>query len=444
MDYIRTAKSLREGGKVWIYGAGSRGLRLLRDILAHRPELTVAGFLDSRKAGTFQSLPVLPIDSYLAGRDQDGGAPDLMVLASAYHVDIAKALRSRGMLDFSVYLDQDEDIPRLYAPVADVIGRLATHCHPLPNATSPRKTGEGIHYTCPKFSTLYLRPSGLSLCCWLPDLADGRHAKSSLDRLAALSREFATHASDDTNVFCLGCPDLRSAAAPSPITKFTNIDIDISIKCNVKCRYCRVEEARQPVAYDYAALLDDALADGYLEEGFTYTWGGFGEPVLNERFEDILAKLLTVASNGQIYTNATIFSPLIEEGIRAKRTWIMPSVDAGTNAGYARMKGVDKLDAVWRNVARYAKADPSRVSVKYVVTEANCAPEEISRFIARCQAAGVRHLTISGDFYTETFSQLVFDAVVGLARQAKAADIHFFMLPAAFSPAVMEQVTRML
>lgn len=443
MDYIRTAKSLRGAGKVWIYGAGSRGLRLLRDILVHRPELTVAGFLDSRKAGTFQSLPVLPIDTYLAGRDQDGGAPDLVVLASAYHVDIAKALHARGVLDFSVYLDPEEDVPRLYAPVEDVIGRFVDHRHPLPIATRDRKIGDGVYYWCPKFTTLYLRPSGMSFCCWIPDLADARHAKSSLDRLMALSREYITHINDGTNALCLSCPDLRMASRPQEISKLTNVDLDISVTCNVKCRYCRVDEENTSITYDYAALFEYAVANGYFEEKFTYSWGGFGEPVLNKQFDAILGKLLSLGANGQIYTNATIFSPLIEEGIRAKLAWIMPSVDAGTKAGYARMKGVDKLETVWRNIARYAKADPHRVHVKYVVTEANCAPEEIARFIERCGEAGVRHITLSRDFYAEALSPTVFDAVLDLARRAKVADMAILMLPAAFPRTVIDDVTRM-
>jgi len=441
LEYIRTATAIgRQGGKVWIYGSGSRGLQLYQDIVRNRPDLVVAGFLDLNKAGTFQSLPLVPIATYFAGRHAAVDPTEHVVVASAYHDEIANSLRAKGLLHFSICLEPDEDMPLVATPTEEVIGRLTACRHPLPIATDSRETGDGIYYTCPKFSTLYMRPTGLSFCCWIPDLADAMEPRSALDRIASLSCKFIEHASDGKNSFCMSCPDLKVATEKQEIIKFTNVDIDVSVTCNVKCRYCRVDKVYKHVCYDYSALLSDAIANGYFEEKFTFTWGGFGEPVLNRQFTALLGKLLSLGATGQIYTNATIHSPLIEEGIRSGQVLIMPSVDAGTAAGYARMKGVDKLETVWRNT----KAGPQKVYVKYVVTDANCTPEEIARFIERCGEAGVRNLAISKDFYEEVLDPKVFDAVVDLARRARANAMRFFMLPAAFPQAAIEQVAAIV
>jgi len=444
MKYVRSVHDILLHGKVFIYGSGARGIDVYQDIIRDRPQLEVVGFLDSSKSGVCMSLPVIPVAEYISRVHEPEFKNTRIIIASTYYQDISRSLDSKAITDYYVYLEDDECVQYVDLPDDSVVENIGIHCHPLAVAEASRNIGEKIYYNCAKFSSMMLRPSGVSFCCWIPDLADGVDPRRSLDRLKAISDTFVAHSSDGLNEFCLRCPELVASTKPPVRSKLTNVDIDISIKCNLKCSYCRVSNTIDSIDYDYKSLLDYAISNNYFENKFSFSMGGFGEPVLNEAFEGVVGNLLAHEASGLIYTNAVKHSELIEEGLRAGLVSIVPSVDAGVNATYRSVRGVDKLDVVWRNISRYARAGANAVLVKYVVTENNCALQEISSFIDRCVNAGVKSLCVSKDFYETDTSDCVVTAATHLARLAKENGISYFLHKIAFSQSMISDIEQMV
>jgi len=73
-------------------------------------------------------------------------------------------------------------------------------------------------------------------------------------------------------------------------------------------------------------------------------------------------------------------------------------------------------------------AGAQNLTLKYIVTAQNAAPEEISAFVARCRDEGVKRVCISRDFYAETVSPVEQRALSQLAAECAAAGIsHHFL-----------------
>lgn len=78
--------------RLFIYGAGSSGLRVLQS-LRHRPGGVVAGFIDSTRNGIFENMPLLSLSDYAAQQHPD----DRIIIASEQAGAIAENLERIGV-----------------------------------------------------------------------------------------------------------------------------------------------------------------------------------------------------------------------------------------------------------------------------------------------------------------------------------------------------------
>lgn len=169
--------------------------------------------------------------------------------------------------------------------------------------------------------------------------------------------------------------------------------------CNEHCVYCWLNDADRPhqKQYNVFPAVKDMAEKGYLRKGGHITIAG-GEPCVAPEFNDLINLFLEYDLEPiRVLTNATIYSEVVERGIKSGNLNIVVSVDSGTKETFIKVKRKDFYDKVWENVARYAAVQPSgdRVKTKFIVIpDVNDNKEEIDAWINKSIEAGVKHLTI--------------------------------------------------
>jgi pyruvate-formate lyase-activating enzyme len=229
-------------------------------------------------------------------------------------------------------------------------------------------------------------------------------AEFTPDLLRRRRREAAEKVRLGTEETCQTCPR-REIAAWAPTSQIDAICIHYFTKCNLKCVYCYtvlddpawIRERRDPKysAYDTISQLIDA---GDLSKDARITWAG-GEPTLGDEFESVIDLVTEFGAYVDVFTNAVVYSKGLARAVRTRpdRVNILCSIDAGTPATYARIKGADVLDKVWRNIGLYNQ-ERSAVDVKYIfVDEGNAAEAEFAPFADACRKSGVRRVALDVD-----------------------------------------------
>jgi len=90
-------EELPGGRPILIYGSGSAGKALLLALRLRRPDLAVAGFLDSFRPGRCCGLPVSRLADLVDGGD---AASHLILIASMQYREISAALEAKGISDY--------------------------------------------------------------------------------------------------------------------------------------------------------------------------------------------------------------------------------------------------------------------------------------------------------------------------------------------------------
>lgn len=443
ITYITHSGELPSGASILIYGAGGRGRRFAKTIKSDRPDLRVTAFLDSFKPGRVGRLPVhvagdLPALLERQGAGGAGGAA--VVVASFSHGAIGRELARRGVKRYYVLLEDAEAIPYLNIPLDEITSRLNASHHPL---KAPRKStlaGQGTYWRCPSLTGLYLRPTGFTLCCWMPDLVRPGEPEAAIGRLADIRRRIVTAIDQGECDFCASCPELVPTQHPGDTGKISLLHMDTSTVCNLSCSYCNVKQTMPRCDYDPEALFDQFRRRGVLASDYSFDWGGFGEPSINPHFGSLTGKMLDDGASGLVYTNALTRHPVIERGLAEGRLVIRCSVDAGTRETYRAVRGVDAFETVWENLKAYAKINSAGVSAKYIVTTGNAALAETDAFVERCLREGIRHVAISKDFFSKRTPAPVREGVRNLALRCREHGLPHDFLITAMSPAFVKSL----
>lgn len=182
---------------------------------------------------------------------------------------------------------------------------------------------------------------------------------------------------------CTGCPflEFKNWGSVDPL-RVQYLSMEHHSVCNMKCTYCdeKYYGGKQP-EYDVLELLRQLYSDGALGGLQTVIWGG-GEPVVGKRFPEILAHLMGATSaSHRFLTNALVFSPSIANVVQCGRGTVTTSIDAGTEAKFAEIRGTDLgIHRVLGNLRGYAEINPQAVTVKYILTDDNIAHAELKHF----------------------------------------------------------------
>jgi molybdenum cofactor biosynthesis enzyme MoaA len=194
---------------------------------------------------------------------------------------------------------------------------------------------------------------------------------------------------------CKGCPGLRYGKPDIWSKRLKYIDIDVSHRCQLRCRYCFLPDNELSGDYDadYSVLpmLEDVISYGLAGEETEVRFGS-GEPTLYKYFDETVAFCLDNAIRTKVLTNGIIFSQSIVKVLKSGGS-ITIDTDSGTRETYKIVKGADCHDRVWENIKNYKEA--GNVTLKYILTRDNMNEREISAFIKKCKWAGVDRIIIS-------------------------------------------------
>lgn len=281
-------------------------------------------------------------------------------------------------------------------------------------------------------SILFRTEKQISFCCnFQGELSVPLDGVESYNLLRATARQFKQHINLGLVAACSNCPHLKKQEWPK-FSGFTDILLSTNMHCNLACEYCDEVDNNFRLPYNLVEQLESLFSSGFVNSEFTACWGGKGEPVIDINFEPVLRLLLrNNVKLLQIFTNCTVFSPALADGLRDGRVAIVTSPDSGTAETFKKIKKRDLFDVTWENIKAYAEADNlRRLIVKYIVTEDNFHEEELSAFIEKCKHSNIRHIEITHNSKL-SMSDAVFLGATNLWQLAESSGIKvtFVKLP---------------
>ena len=176
----------------------------------------------------------------------------------------------------------------------------------------------------------------------------------------------------------------------------TQIQIDLTNKCNHRCIYCfskyTIGNTFENMYIDTKAmfkLLDDAAKLGI--KSFHYTGGG--EPFLHKNIYEILLK--TVSNNLEygMVTNGSLIN-FKHSHILKKMAWVRISLDAADANMYYKLRGVHDFDKVIDTIKEFSTKCPNTIlGLSFVVNPINYT--QIVEFVKLGKKLGVSNTRFS-------------------------------------------------
>ena len=202
---------------------------------------------------------------------------------------------------------------------------------------------------------------------------------------------------------CKGCPSLKKqyASIDSRAIKLRTINLEYVSPCQLDCIYCKVCRGRNQLYDDGCKFahnlcyhtLFKVLRESELLTDSTIISYAAGEITILPNLDVLLKE--TMPYPKVIATNALIYDRAIAELPRVIHMSV--SVDAGTRETYAKVKGKDAFDLVWKNIKLY-KASGIKMICKYIFIPENSNEADVDGFIERACDIGVE-VEIAMDFY---------------------------------------------
>ena len=178
---------------------------------------------------------------------------------------------------------------------------------------------------------------------------------------------------------------------------------------------CPMKEMIQRASENAVKLLVDKEADSHsLDQCSTVVWGG-GEPVVGKDFDAMLEETIKRIPKAaqRVLTNSVRHNKTVQRLLLENKVSVTTSVDAGTDETYAKVRGMASLHKAMANLKKYAEANSSQVTVKYIFTDGNYSLDEVMAFISLVHDYKLINCNfqISCDFKHET---IALDAVISM------------------------------
>jgi len=169
--------------------------------------------------------------------------------------------------------------------------------------------------------------------------------------------------------------------------------------CNFKCAYCASsalapQDIKDPLMFK--ETINAFKETGMLSDFYSIILSTSGEPTLNPNKKDFFDSFdghgLVVNTNGSIF-DQELFDLMQEKFVR-----LIVSLDAGTRETYSKIKGVDCLEKVHKNLKRYSESAVGLVVPKYIVMPGvNDNDADADGFVASCDDLDVQYAIIAYD-----------------------------------------------
>ena len=248
-------------------------------------------------------------------------------------------------------------------------------------------------------SSLYIAPNEIRSCCQrffhknkmrgdtkLLEIKDGITPKANEIKNARedLFKKIQKNKAES----CEGCPFLyKTNTKPKFSNEIKHLSIEHHSVCNLRCTYCsETYYGGKRSKYNVVEFIEYLNKSGSFKNCKQVVWGG-GEPTLDKSF-DLIIKEIEKSANPNLYhrvfTNSTRYHKTIEELLKKRLIKIVTSVDAGTREKFKEVRGRDKFEELFINLKKYSSVDPSRVTIKYILTEENLNEDELISFVNKC------------------------------------------------------------
>jgi len=285
---------------------------------------------------------------------------------------------------------------------------------------------------------LAFSPRGLHICCvchhgelgWLP-ISDFSGGDIPVERIREARSAYIEAIRSTGLGACEGCGLLEKRVWPPHPYLVQTVNLSHFTLCNLDCRYCYLQlEKRRTSWWNDPEWLDAGLRpialydtframirDGLLAPDGVVNWGG-GEPTLLPEFEKLLGLLVANGRWNYVATNAVRYSPALAAGLADGHVGMVCSVDAGSAATFAAIKGHDRFDRVWTHLKAYA-ATGGNVQAKYIATRMNSDPGEAREFVRLASEAGVRGIICDVDAFDQEATPDIRQTIQTIRREAR-------------------------
>jgi sulfatase maturation enzyme AslB (radical SAM superfamily) len=286
---------------------------------------------------------------------------------------------------------------------------------------------KAIVKTCPRIEAgMRLGPEAIRPCVfsvfespvfWRAE--DVPEAISKSDIVAKRRELFEKLNDDHSDVACKKCLKVEKKKYEDvTFDKLGFVDLAHYSFCNLRCDYCSFTQNNtfHKAKYDGLAVLTQFNEDD-VEFDASVDFNG-GEPSTLPNLGDYLNFLKARKIRTRLYTNAVIFSEVIERALtEGTISWLIISVDAGTQDTFNRTKRRDHYDTVVENLKRYAAACnlpiSGQVASKYIFTQSNHSDADIEGFVASMVYAKPQHVWLLYDFHDfDKFHNVLYESVI--------------------------------
>lgn len=194
-------------------------------------------------------------------------------------------------------------------------------------------------------------------------------------------------------------------ATNQPIKKLeknniNQITFDYFKNCNANCIYCFAQKGKtERKTEEVLNFIKQLEKNNILDKECSFRWGG-GEPTILEDFDKLYNFIAEKKYQQCICTSGIIYSKTVEHALKNGNQVII-SPDSGTKETFKKVKRIDKYEAVWKNIKKYASFNGD-LHVKYVVFCLNSNISEIEKFIEKCIENGVKTIIIDCESYSSS------------------------------------------
>jgi wyosine [tRNA(Phe)-imidazoG37] synthetase (radical SAM superfamily) len=257
-----------------------------------------------------------------------------------------------------------------------------------------------MYKTCTDIeNSLYIAPNEIRSCCQrffykgkmrgdakLIEIKDG--ITPTIDQIVNARKKILKQIQNEENEDCKGCPLIQKVKKEPEITsKVSHLSIEHHSVCNLRCNYCsEIYYGGKKSKYDVVKFISYLSRSNSLNDCDQVVWGG-GEPTLDKSFGQILEEIHKYANPKiyhRVFTNAVKFSEPVYEFLKKNLIKITTSIDSGTQEKFKEIRGRPRFIEVFENLKKYSEIDPSKITIKYILTEDNKQKCELDSFVDSC------------------------------------------------------------
>lgn len=146
--------------------------------------------------------------------------------------------------------------------------------------------------------------------------------------------------------------------AKKKIVSPVSIQIDLTNKCDNKCRWC-FWDTFNPDEFSRKDVLSKSVVTSVIDDfkklgGKSIEWTGGGEPTIHKDYIDIVDHAKNLNLNQALVTNGKTLTDMVSDRAR-DFAWVRVSLNAGTKNSYKRIHKTDSFERVVKNVGEFAK-----------------------------------------------------------------------------------------